>query len=319
MLDKLVGFGLALLAMVLYSLYMVPRKKSPLPQSVYTLWMGVGILVSTTILGIASDGLPKVTFTNYMIMFISGVVWATGSDAYCRAVRKIGFSRSTPIKNVSAALGTLFGIICFGEFSLTDYKPLIFVILGSILVVVSASILGRVENIDESTGNDTESGSYIDKHKVLKGVLFAIWAAIAYSIYTVPMKVVYSRHVSPSEFLMYMGHGCFVGMVLLGIFDTWRKGQSISGFLKGSNLPSIKSVIAPQITGIMWAIGSLAANIAVKHIGVAITWPLTKSTLFAVAYGVLVLKEVDAEKNKKDLYIGLGLSVVGIVFLALAL
>jgi|GEM_PF-891502 len=319
LLFKLTGFILALLSMILYSLYMVPRKKSSIPQSVYTLWMGVGILISTTILGATTGGLQLVSPVDYVLMFVCGIVWATGSDAYCRAVRSIGLSRSTPIKNISAALGTLIGIAVFGEFSLSKIHPLIMAGLGSIAVVASATILGRVENIDESINSESPESATPDRRTVIKGVLFALWAAVAYTIYTVPMKIIYSHHVTPSAFLLYMGHGCFVGMVLIGIIDTSRKGRSIRSFLKGGNLPNWKASIAPQLSGAMWALGSLFANIAVKHIGVAITWPITKSTLFAVLYGVYILKEVDVSKNKRDLYVGLVLSVVGIVLLAMAL
>lgn len=318
-LFKVTGFSLALLSMVLYSLYMVPRKKSSIPQSVYTLWMGIGILFSTTILGVTTGGLQLVKPMDYVMMFICGVVWATGSDAYCRAVSLIGLSRSTPIKNISAAIGTLLGIAVFGEFSLSNIHPLIMAGLGSIAVVASATILGRVENIDESTNSEVLENPESDKRTLIKGVLFALWAAVAYTIYTVPMKIIYAHHVTPSAFLLYMGHGCFIGMVLIGIIDTRMKGRSIRGYFTGSNLPNWKASLAPQLSGAMWALGSLFANIAVKHIGVAITWPITKSTLFAVAYGVFVLKEVDVSKNKRDLYIGLILSVVGIVLLAMAL
>jgi glucose uptake protein GlcU len=74
-----------------------------------------------------------------------------------------------------------------------------------------------------------------------------------------------------------------------------------------------------QSSGVMFAIGSVCANVAVKHIGVAITWPLTKNTVVAVLFGVIVLKEVDVKHHKERLVLGSLLSIIGSIFLALAM
>ncbi len=291
------------MAMTLYGLYMVPRKQSKLSQKAYTFWMGCGLLAGTSIIGIATGrGLPRSTAAQYALMVASGIVWATGTLAYCSAVKSIGLSRSTPIKNTSAILGTFFGIILFHEFSFQRIFPTVMVILGSVAVVVSAAVLARVESIDEAEGS-------LERLNLLKGVLAAVWAAIAYSAYTIPMKIVYASGVTPSEFLFFMGQGCFIGMMMLTLLMKTATTNSITW----------RDRRMAMLSGVMWAGGSLCANMAIEKIGVAVAWPLTKNTVIAVLYGVFILKEVDTHKHRKSLSLGLILSVIGVVLLALAM
>ena len=288
--------------MVLYGLYMVPRKRSKVSQSTYTFWMGCGILIGTTLIGAVSGGIAHVTLAQYLLIFFCGVFWATGTDAYCRAVRYIGLSRSTPIKNTSAFLGMLCGIIAFHEFSARSGASLVLVIVGSVAVTGSAVLLGRVE------ANGAEKGK-ASRRKLVLGVLCSMWAAIAYSAYTIPMKIAYQQGVSPSAFLFYMGQGCFVGMVLMAL---------LGGFRPAPKLVTWYDRNLALISGAMWALGSLCANIAVKLIGIAITWPLTKNTVVAVVYGAFVLREIDVMRHRRNLSYGLALSVIGVILLALA-
>ena len=303
-LHQVVGFSYALMAMVLYGIYMVPRKKSDISQGSFTFWMGFGILITASAIGfIMEKGVPVVNLSQYLLIIVSGIIWGTGTLAYSSAVKHIGLSRSTPIKNTSAILGTLAGIIYFHEFGFHKVIPMLMVIFGSIAIVVSATILGRIESFDKG---DDDGGT----SSVLIGVLSSIWAAIAYSIYTIPMKITYAQGVSPSAFLFYMGHGCFIGMTLLSLI--------LKTHLSPTHSPWRDRNLA-MLSGMMWAVGSLFANLAVKIIGVAITWPLTKNTIVAIAYGVLILKEVDTVKYKSSLRIGIILSVAGVLLLAYAM
>lgn len=300
-LEQLQGFVFALTAMTLYGLYMVPRKKSGASHSSFSAWMGAGILVSAVALGAASDGVPSVTATQYLIILCSGIVWGTGTSGYCRAVQLIGLSRSTPIKNLSAMFGTLLGVLVLKEFSLTDWAPLALVLAGSTSVVLSTNLLSRAEMPSDAATPD--------RRTVYIGFAWAFWAAVAFSIYTVPLKIMYSQGISPSGFLFVMGQGGFLGMLaplLLG-----SKNVQAGGVEMRDRLLAI-------LSGLMWSLGALCANIAVKHIGVAVTWPLTKTTLVAAAFGALVLREVDMKRHRTDLVLGVALSVLGVALLAFA-
>lgn len=302
-LQQLQGFALALSAMVLYGVYMAPRKKSKASNDAFSLWMGVGILIGTTIIVLLDNGLPQVNTLQYFIMAITGIVWGTGTIGYCRAVQLIGMSRSTPVKNLSAMFGTLLGVAVFHEFSLCNPVSFILVFCGSAAVVLSTNVLGRVEA-------PSANGKKIGRRTLLAGFLWAFWAAVAYSLYTVPLKIMYSQGIGPSEFLFIMGQGVFVGMAAPFVFARIR-GDSASVQWRDRRL-AISS-------GLMWAVGSLAANIAVKSIGVAVTWPLTKTTLVAVLYGVIVFKEVDVKRHKADLVLGILLSILGVTLLGFAM
>lgn len=303
-LHESIGFGFALISMVLYGLYMVPRKQSSMSQGAFTFWMGCGIFVTTTVIGMLAEGhIPNVTHTQYLLIVVSGIVWGTGSLAYSSGVKWIGISRSTPIKNISAILGTLFGILVFHEFSFQRLVPASIAVAGSLAIVISATMLAGIESVED----EAESGA--DSH-LLRGILVSLWAAVAYSVYTIPMKMVYKQGVTPSGFLFYMGQGCFIGMVALGLILSGPRGVFETNW---------RDRRRALLSGVMFGVGSLFANVAVGIIGVAVTWPLTKNTLVAVLYGVFVLKEVDVLKHRRQLRVGLFLSVLGVILLAIAM
>lgn len=307
LLHPAMGFFLAMMAMVLYGLYMVPRKKSGVSQPTYTFWMGVGILLGTTFIGVAARSISRISLTEYIFIVISGVIWATGTHAYCRGVQTLGLSRSTPIKNMSAVFGTLIGIILFDEFSIHRFAPAVMVMLGSVAVVLSATVLAGVESADTRCVCSDKAGNR--SRLFIYGASCSLWAAIAYSLYTIPMKIAYKYGVSPSAFLFYMGQGCFIGMTLMALIT--RRGSAIKSVTWRDRLYA-------QLSGVMWAAGSICANMAVKSIGVAVTWPLTKTTVIAALFGVFVLREIDVAKYKKELVWGVLLSMVGVALLALA-
>jgi glucose uptake protein GlcU len=303
-LHESIGFGLALMSMVLYGLYMVPRKRSSVSQGAFTFWMGLGILISTSTIGLVADrGVPGVNLLQFSLALASGIVWGTGSLAYCIGVKNIGLSRSTPIKNISAILGTMFGIIVFHEFSFNRIVPAMLAIGGSLAIVISATALASIESVEEVAVPQQRSNLFY-------GVLGSLWAAFAYSIYTIPMKILFKQGITPSGFLFYMGIGCFVGMAGLGLILSGRRDVMATTW---------RDRRRALLSGTMFGIGSLCANLAVKIIGVAVTWPLTKNTVVAVLYGVFVLKEVDIKKNRKALRLGLALSILGVILLAVAM
>lgn len=300
---KITGIGLGLLAMVFFGLYMIPRKESAVCDRTYSLWMGVGILLSTTVTGLLAGGIRHVTFTRYLLMFGSGIVWSTGGFGYAMGVKLIGLFRSTPIKNTAAVLGAFTGVFILHEFPLHDIMPLTLVLLGSVAVLASAVVITRVRSRSEEEMQQTELRT------LLLGVFWSFWAAVAFTAYAIPMKIVYEQGVTPIEFLFYMSQGIFAGLVLLALLCgsrscegpvTWRdRGWAM-------------------LTGLTYALGAICNNIAVYLVGVAVTWPLTRNPVVTVLFGALAYREVDLAKHKAVLGWGLALSVVGIVLITIA-
>jgi len=266
--------------------------------------MGWGILVGAELAGFISSGVPRTTLIQYVLMFSSGLLWSTGTLGYTYAVELIGLTRSTPIKNTTAIFATAYGIIIFHEFSANRPLPLAMVSLGSIAVVGAATLLGRASAPPDPDGPPPDS------RRFMMGVIWSLWAAFAYSAYTIPMKVVYNQGVTPLGFLFYMGQGCFVGMELMALYASRKDGRGAATRRdKGLSL----------IAGFTWAVASVCANLAVVTIGIAITWPVSNlNTVVAVAYGVLVFKEIDVSAHRRELWAGLAMAVLGVVFLAVA-
>ena len=56
--PTLVGFGLATLALLLFGVYMVPRKLTGLRDIPFSLTMCLGVVVSTTLINLVAHGQP---------------------------------------------------------------------------------------------------------------------------------------------------------------------------------------------------------------------------------------------------------------------
>lgn len=269
----------------------------------FVLWMGIGMLLWATLAWIVLEEIQPATAVQYAVMFGCGVIWGTGTLGYTRAVQLIGLSRSTPVKNFSAVIGTLLGIVVLQEFSITDGSSMALVLGGSLAVTVSATLLG---GLDEHP--DSNSPKLTAKTK-LYGFACALWAAIGFSIYPIPMRMYYSQGIGPAEFVFFMGLGCFLVLITPALFA--GRGTLVK------NVTWHDRRLA-MLSGAMWAAGTLCAGIAVKLIGVAVTWPLTKSTIVAALYGAFVLKEVDLVNHRRGFVLGIVLSVVGVTLLAVA-
>lgn len=255
-------------------------------------------------IGVVSGGVVPVSAAHYAMIFGGGVIWATGTLGYSSAVQLIGLSRSTPIKNTTAILGTVYGIAIFHEFGIGNPLAIALAVAGSLAVVGAATLLGRV------TASEGQAVR-LTRRRLAAGVGCSVWAALAYSLYIIPMKITFAQGLSPQTFLFYMGQGCFVGMSLMAL---------VGGVPADADPVKWRDRLLSALAGVTWAVASICANAGVKLVGVAITWPTSNlNTVIAVGYGVLILRETNTNRHRLDLRAGLGLAVLGVALLALAM
>lgn len=299
------GFGYALIATFLLGFYMVPRQYTRISQRAFLVWMGIGVLVSGTLIGLVTEGIPRVSLLHYILAFAAGLVWSVGALGYAASVEYLGFSRATPIKNIYGAFSTIFGIVIFHEFTTQQPAALSLAVIGSLAIVVSASLLGRVE------APRSMSCPRADSRCILIGAAFGVLSALGYGLRSIPTKIVLGEGVSAETFLFYMAQGAFVGnMIAAMAFPRATNGAPATS----------RDYLLAALSGVTWAVASQFMNLGVIGVGIAITFPLMNlSTLIAVGYGLLVLRDVDYRAHKGWFWSGLAVSVVGAGLLAGAL
>ena len=300
------GFGYALIATFLLGFYMVPRQYTHISQRAFLIWMGIGVLVSGTLIGLVTEGIPRISLLQYVLVFAAGLVWSVGALGYAASVEYLGFSRATPIKNIYGAFSTVFGIVIFHEFTTQQPAALSLAVLGSLAVVVSASLLGRVE------APRSMSCPRTDSRCILIGAAFGVLSALGYGLRSIPTKIVLGQGVSAEAFLFYMAQGAFVGNVIAAM--------AFPGATNGAPAATSRDRILAALSGVTWTVASEFMNLGVIGVGIAITFPMMNlSTLIAVGYGLLVLRDVDYRSHKGWFWSGLALSVIGAGLLAGAL
>lgn len=290
--------------MVLFGLYMVPRRHSQMSQARFMVFMAFGVLAGSALFGLPLAHNLRVEAAQWPLAFAGGLIWAIGVMGYSCGVQLIGLSRSTPIKNTTAILGTAYGIAVFREFTVHDPAAMTMAIAGSSAIVASAILLGSLTSPEEQQ-------EPIPRRTLMIGISASLVGAIGFSAYAIPMKIAYQHGMTPAGFLFFMGQGCFVGMSLIA---TIARRRSCTEFQSQAD-----SGLLPVLAGLTWAAASVCANTAVKLVGIAVTWPLSNlNTVVAVAYGVWVLHEVRVAEHRRELYVGLAAATVGVALLAVA-
>jgi len=208
----LIGFGFASAALILFGLYMVPRKLTRLRDLPFVLSMCLGVVVSTTAASLLMHGVPLLSADPHseLLAFLCGPVWYLGVLFYTISVTRMGLTLATPIKNTTAVLGNLIGLVYFAEYRETHPLP---AVVGSLLVVVSAWIISR-------TSENHERRSTLSA----AGVGAALAAAVFFASYTIPFRIAQRAGLDTVTLVAYMGLGTLAGAVVaFALLDRdWR-------------------------------------------------------------------------------------------------
>lgn len=303
--NNALGFIYSILATILYGLYAVPKQYTAASLRSFLFWMGAGLLITSVLICPIIETINDITFFQYLLMFSSGIVWSIGMLGYISSLQYIGLARSTPIKNINGALGTIYGILIFHEFSINKPVPLVLAVIGSISVVISGALLGRLQITSERPDQSENS------RNIFIGIFWASVAAIAFSIYSIPMKIVLNQGIGPITFLFYMAQGCLIGNTLAALF-TPRQSARITLRMHDYSLC--------LFAGFIWAIATIFSNLSVKIIGITISWPIVNlNTVVAVAYGIIILREIKISQHKPAFWSGIATTIIGVGLLAAAM
>ena len=317
------GFMLSLFGGVLFGVYMVPRKASKLDNNSFLWILGISVAISSTLVRLAFGERALKDPSDILLSTGCGVLWFIGTIGYSQAVRLIGLTRSTPIKNLGPILVTIYGIGIFKEFVINKPLPLAEAVLGSLLMTMSAIIFGQTaagEVPDNSAAFDPKRPAKERTRLFRIGILWSLLAAFCYSGYTVPQKLIFHHmrtqawfdyQISPMSFLSGMGLGVGIAAVIYYAIAHPK--------ILVPRVTSRREWMLASLTGLAWVGAAAAASKAMSYISMSVSVPASNlSTLITVAFGIWVYREIHIERHRAGILLGLLASAVGVVLLSLA-
>lgn len=311
----LLGFLLALVSMVLFGLYMVPRKLCGLRDFAFVLSMCVGTVASTltAALLVHRGCLPPVAPGAALLALSSGLVWTLGMLSYTLSVTHMGLALATPIKNTTAVVGTVFGLVVFSEWKETS--PWL-ALVGSLLVVACAVILAQTGAKNGSRPEGPEEagegpGEPERSSVTAVGVFWALMAALGFAFYAVPFKFAQRAGMDSYTLTAFTGLGTLPGAACLFLF--FSRGRR--GWLRAP----LSDHLYAALCGAIWSAATITMAEAILRIGLAVTWPITNlNTIVTVAAGILWFHEIDARKHARTIAIAMVCATVGSLLLGVA-
>mgnify|MGYP001613695954 CR=1 FL=1 len=290
----MLGYILALLSSIFFSLYIIPRKLSKLSPVIFSFFMSLGFFVSTVVLYLFQ---PLIQFqeTPSLVLFWSvgaGVIWATAFVLFVSSIDFIGLSRSNQWKNLQGPVGVFLSLFILGE--TTTINPL-FALLAALAVFLSAVFFTASSN---------------SKEKILiKGVLFATMAAVGFGTVAAIQKYV------TEQVGVYTQQVVWSGSIACSLFLYILLSNKFKDIIRASK----KDIGLGLGAGIVYLGASCFQLFSYKYLAASIGFTIIQMNAFwTITIGILVFKEINIRKYYKNVILGFIFTLVGILFLVFA-
>jgi glucose uptake protein GlcU len=291
----MLGYILATISSIFFSLYVIPRKLTKIDPLYFSLLMGLGFFVSSVILCFFQPllGFQEIISAPLLWAVLAGAIWATSFVTFVKSIDLIGLARSNQWKNLQGPIGVLLSLIILSEYATTNPA---FAILAGITIFLSALMLNIVTNKSEAKQNSR--GIYL---AALSGLGFGTVAVInkyvTVEVGVYSQQVVWSFSISIS-IIAYLAHR-----------------QMLGGFRQLKR----RDVILGLAAGLIYLGASFFMLQSFRYIPAAVAFTIIQlSSVWTIAIGILVFKEIDIKRHFGRISLGFVLSVVAIFFLMLA-
>jgi glucose uptake protein GlcU len=237
---------------------------------------------------------------------LAGGLWAVANTLTVFAIRDVGLATAFPLWNTNSLIGLLWGRLLFRELEGASAKNIVKVVLGAVLVVISAIMLGF----------STIHGSAGAAPHAVEGLIAAAGASLMWGTMYVPYRKAYLSGMNPLSFVTVFTAGELVTMLAL----TWT--------LDGGSHSSVFQLARSQhllfwlfLGGFVWVIGDIFQQFATKYLGIGRGIPLSNTNqLWGLAWGALVFGELaSADRAHMTLVVaGSALMILGAVTISTA-
>jgi glucose uptake protein GlcU len=237
---------------------------------------------------------------------LAGGLWAVANTLTVFAIRDVGLATAFPLWNTNSLIGLLWGRVLFRELEGASTKNTLKVVLGAVLIVISAIMLGF----------STIHGGHAAAPHAVHGLIAAAGASLMWGTMYVPYRKAYLSGMNPLSFVTAFTVGELAMMFAL----TWT--------LDGGAHSSVFQLVHSQhllfwlfLGGFVWVVGDLFQQFAAKYLGIGRGIPLSNTNqLWGLAWGALVFGELaSADRAHKTLVIaGSVLMILGALAISTA-
>jgi glucose uptake protein GlcU len=291
----MIGFVLAFISSVFFSLYVVPRKLSKLKPLDFSLLMSIGFFTSSLLLYAFQPvlGFHETISPVLLWSLLAGAIWAASFITFVKAIDAIGLSRSNQWKNLQGPIAAVLSLIFLAEWQTT--QPF-FVLLAGLAIFASALAFTISDSREQAKAN-------------MKGVYLATLAGVGFGTVAVIQKYVttnvgvYSQQVAWSFAIMLS--------ISLYILITGKK-------LPKPSLGNRDSRLA-LAAGLLYLGASFFQLQSYKHLPASIAFTVIQlNTIWTVGIGIIYFKEISVAKHYTRLLVGLVFALGGILLLGFA-
>jgi glucose uptake protein GlcU len=209
---------------------------------------------------------------------LAGGLWAVANTLTVFAIRDVGLAIAFPLWNGNSLIGLFWGWLLFGELRGASRATVAKVTLGAIAIVVAAILLGF----------STIHGGITSPANAVHGIAAAAGASLLWGTMYVPYRKAYISGMNPLSFVTAFTFGELTTVFALVL--------ALDG---GTRSPVFhSSQVRPMLFwlflgGLVWVIGDILQQFAVKHLGIGRGIPLSNTNqLWGLAWGALVFGEL---------------------------
>lgn len=248
----------------------------------------IGTTIAALLFGLIFSLFQQVTYqtVSFIICFLSGVFWAVGQYFQFRALEKAEVSKAMPISvGTQLAFVTLISGIFLLEW--TSVFVAIMSIVALTVILVGILLVTKTSN---------RNGA------VAKQVIVFLCISSGFLMLYVTITSYFDIH-GPQVFLPQS-----IGMFVGGMIISMKKIRQLK----------VNPIARNIVTGCSWVIANTTLFAVSASLGVGITYSFSQMSLLVATYGsIILLREKKTSLEKRSVYLGTLVYVVGVVGMSL--
>lgn len=237
---------------------------------------------------------------------LAGGLWAVANTLTVFAIRDVGLATAFPLWNTNSLIGLVWARVLFGELEGATTRNILKVVLGALLIVCAATMLG-FSTLHGATGTSP---------RAVRGIVAAIGASLMWGTMYVPYRKAYISGMNPLSFVTAFTVGELGTMFALTLCLDGGRQSSVFQLVHSQTL-----LFWLFLGGFVWVVGDLFQQFAAKYLGIGRGIPLSNTNqLWGLAWGALVFGELaSANRNHKLLVLfGSTLMILGALAISTA-
>ncbi|HEY4009431.1 MAG TPA: GRP family sugar transporter [Acidobacteriaceae bacterium] len=230
---------------------------------------------------------------------LAGCLWAVANTLTVFAIRDVGLATAFPLWNTNSLIGLLWGRVLFRELEGAQPKNIAKVVLGALLIVAAAIMLGF---------STLHGGAAASPHAT-RGLIAAGGASLMWGTMYVPYRKAYLSGMNPLSFVTAFTVGELGMMLALTLTLDHGAHNAIHQIATHQGL-----IFWLFLGGFVWVIGDLFQQFATKYLGIGRGIPLSNTNQFwGLMWGALVFGELAAATHTQRLLViaGSALMILG--------